>query len=440
MPEMTSLAEELIARVKARGADQAEVLVGTSASLSVAQRLGKREKLERAEERGLDLRVFIGRRKASVSTSDLQPAMLEELADRAIAMARAVPEDEFCGLAEPEMLATSWPELDLADPAEPSDSVLIEQVGAAEAAALAIPGITNSEGADSGWTRSEAILATSNGFRGTFAGTRWGISVAVLAGIGTAMERDYDYSSAVFAADLDPPATIGRRAGERAIRRLNPRRIETAKMPIVFDPRVANGLVSHFAGAINGASIARGTSFLKDHLHNQVFARNIAIIDDPHRRRGLRSRPFDWEGVSNRRMALIEDGVLETWLLDCRSARQLGLRSTGHGSRGGGPSPSNLYLAPGALTPAQLMADIGRGFYVTEMMGMGVNGVTGDYSRGAAGFLIENGELTLPVSEVTIAGNLKDMFLNLTPADDLKFRHGTDAPTVRIEGMTLAGA
>jgi PmbA protein len=252
------------------------------------------------------------------------------------------------------------------------------------------------------------------------------------------MERDYDYTGAIHGADLEAPDVIGRRAGERAVKRLNPCRIDTGKMPIVFDPRVSRGLIGNFAGAINGASIARGTSFLKDSLGKQVFAKGIRIVDDPHRRRGLRSRPFDTEGVANRRQLLIEDGVLQCWLLNCRSARQLGLKSNGHASSGG-PSPSNLYIEPGRQSPAQLMADIAHGFYVCELMGMGVNGVTGDYSQGAAGFLIDKGELGPPVSEVTIAGNLKDMFLELVPADDLAFRYGVDAPTIRIEGMTLAG-
>ncbi|HJT12047.1 MAG TPA: TldD/PmbA family protein, partial [Dongiaceae bacterium] len=352
--------------------------------------------------------------------------------------------DEFCGLADPALLVKVPVALDLEDKREPSEAALTDMIARAEDAARAVPGVTNSEGAEAGWGKVQIALAASNGFRGGYATSRWGISVSVLAGEGTGMERDYDFSSAVFGENLSDPETLGRSAGERTVRRLNPRKASTAKIPIVYDPRVANGLIGHFVGAINGASIARGTSFLKDKMGQQIFAKGIRIIDDPHRPRGLRSKPFDGEGVANKKRALIEDGVLTTWLLDCRSARQLKLTTTGHASRGTSspPSPSaaNLYLEPGKVTPADLMSDIKQGFYVTELIGMGINGVTGDYSRGAAGYWIENGKLTYPVSEVTVAGNLKDMFRNLTPANDLLFRYGTDSPTVRIDGMTLAGA
>jgi PmbA protein len=443
-PEPLQILEDLLKRAKANGAQAADCLLVRNTSLDVAQRLGKREKLERSEAQDLGLRVFVGKRQAIVSTSDLEPRMLDELAERAVAMARAVPEDEFCGLADPELLSKIPVALELEDTREPGEAELTEMIARAEDAARAVPGVTNSEGAEAGWGRVEVALAASNGFRGSYGGTRWGLSVSVLAGEGTAMERDYDYASAVFGGDLPAPETIGKSAGERAVRRLNPRKPKTAKVPIIYDPRVANGLISHFAGAINGASIARGTSFLKDKMGQQIFARGIRIIDDPHRPRGLRSKPFDGEGVANRRRALIEDGVLTSWLLDCRSARQLGLTTTGHATRGtsGPPSPSatNLYLEPGKMTPDELMSDIKQGFYVTELIGHGINGVTGDYSRGAAGYWIENGKLAYPVSEVTVAGNLKEMFQNLTPANDLTFRYGTDSPTVRIEGMTLAGA
>ncbi len=443
-PESLQILEDLLKRAKAKGAEAADCLLVRNVSLDVAQRLGKREKLERSEAQDLGLRVFVGKRQAIVSTSDLDPKMLDELAERAVAMARVVPEDEFCGLADQGLLVKALVALDLDDKREPSEAELTEMIARAEDAARAVPGVTNSEGAEAGWGRAEVALAASNGFSGSYAGTRWGLSVSVLAGEGTAMERDYDYATAVFGGTLPAPETIGKSAGERAVRRLNPRKPATAKLPIIYDPRVANGLIGHFVGAINGASIARGTSFLKDKMGQQIFAPGIRIIDDPHRPRGLRSKPFDGEGVANQKRALIEDGALTTWLLDCRSARQLGLTTTGHAARGtsGPPSPSatNLYLEPGRMTPEDLMADIRQGFYVTELIGHGVNGVTGDYSRGAAGYWIENGKLTYPVSEVTVAGNLKDMFRNLTPANDLLFRYGTDSPTVRIEGMTLAGA
>jgi PmbA protein len=439
-----TLLSDVVARATKTAADAADAVLFESASLSHAQRLGKIEKLERSESYDLGLRVLIGKRQAIVSSNDRSPAALSELIERAIAMAKTVPEDPYCGLAAADELARDWPSLDLEDPTEPAPEILIARAGAAEDAARAVPGVTNSEGAEASWSRSKVALVASNGFAGSYSGTHSSISAAVLAGAGTGMERDYDYSTAVWAEDLLDAAAIGKTAGERAVKRLNPCKVPTQKVPVVFDPRVAGGMLRHLVGAISGPAIARGTSFLKDKLGQRVFPAGLAIIDDPHRRRGLRAKPFDGEGVRNQRRALIEDGVLQTWLLDLRSARQLGLRTTGHASRGTsgppGPAPTNLYMEPGKVTPDALIADIKEGFYVGELMGMGVNGVTGDYSRGAAGFWIEDGKLAYPVSEVTIAGNLKDMFLHLTPAIDLVFKTGSDAPTLRIEGMTVAGA
>ncbi|HEX7390454.1 MAG TPA: metallopeptidase TldD-related protein, partial [Acidiphilium sp.] len=334
--------------------------------------------------------------------------------------------------------------LDMDDPAEPALETLMRRAGEAEEAALAFPGITNSEGAGASWSRNHVALATSRGFAGAYTRSSHGVSVSPIAGDGVAMQRDYEYSSAVHGADLNDPAGLGRAAAERAVSRLNPGRPATAKLPVVFHPRIAGSLLGHFAGAINGAAIARGTSFLKDAMGKSVFAPGVSVIDDPKRVRGLRSRAFDGEGQAVMRRSLIEDGVLTTWLLDSRSAAQLGLVTTGHASRGASsppsPAPTNLYLAPGALTADALIADIKLGLYVIELIGHGVNGITGDYSRGAAGFMIRDGQLAEPVAEITIAGNLRDMFRHLTPASDLEFRRGTDAPTVRIEGMTLAGA
>jgi PmbA protein len=378
-----------------------------------------------------------------VSSTTFDPSGFAALAERAVAMAKVVPEDPFAGLAEtaapPEHVA-----LDLDDRTEPDTEALLGRAAMAEDAALAVPGINNSEGASAGYGRTEALLVTSAGFAGRAVRSGHSVSATALAGSGTGMQRDYDYHSAVHLADLDDPAAIGRSAGERTIARLNPTRPATAKLPVVYDPRVSGGLVGHFVGAINGASVARGTSFLKDKMGERVFAPGIAIHDDPRRVRGPRSRAWDGEGTPTAARALIEDGVLTTWLLDSRSARQLGLTSTGHAARGTGgppsPSPSNLYLAAGTLSPAELMADIRLGLYITELIGMGINGVTGDYSRGAAGFMIRDGQLAEAVAEITVAGNLIDMFAHLTPASDLRFRRGTDAPTVRVEGMTLAGA
>jgi PmbA protein len=436
--------DRLIRAAKQAGADAADAIIAESVSAGVSYRLGKLEDVERAESADLGLRVFVGQQVAFVSSSDISPKGVAELPERAVAMARLAPEDRYAGLAPKELLATSFPQLDLEDSAEPSTEALIEAAKAVEGAAMAVKGITNSEGGGAGYGRAGIALATSEGFYGRYAATSHSMGVAVLAGEGTAMERDYDSASARHLADLENAEIIGRRAGERAVARLNPRKVKSQSVPVVYDPRAASGLVGHFAGAISGASIARGVSFLKDKMGQAIFAKGISIIDDPHRIRGLRSKPFDGEGVRNRRWALIEDGVLQTWLLDTASARQLGLTTTGHAARGTGgpPSPSttNLYMAPGNVTRDALMEDIREGFYITELMGMGVNGVTGDYSRGASGYWIENGKIAYPVSEVTIAGNLKDMFLNLTPANDLVFRTGVNAPTIRVEGLTVAGA
>ena len=433
----------LIARAQGLGADAADAVLFDSRSLSIAWRLGISEGIERAESRDLGLRVIVGQRQAIVSSTDLSDAALDELAMRAVAMAKTVPEDPYCGLADPDCLATEIPDLDLADEAEPEAAELARLAGTCEDAARAVAGVTNSGGAEADWSRSEIALVGSNGFAGRYAASRSSIGVSVLAGEGTAMERDYDYAMARHFADLEDAATIGARAGERTVARLNPQKMTTAKRAIVYDPRVANGLLRHFAAAISGAAIARGTSFLKDRLGERVFAPGLSVREDPLRPRGLSSRPFDGEGVATNPRELIADGVLTTWLLDSRSARQLGLQTTGHASRGttSAPSPgaTNLTFDPGAQTPEALIGEIDDGFYVTELIGMGVNGVTGDYSRGASGLAIVKGKLAHAVSEVTIAGNLKDMFAALTPANDLEFRYGTDAPTLRVDGMTVAG-
>jgi len=443
MTDALDFLSDLLGRARKAGADTADAVLAEGTSISHARRLGNLEKLERAEGQDLGPRVLVGKRQAIVSSSDRGPKAVAELIERAVAMAKAAPEDPHCGLAEPGEISRSIPDLDLDDPAEPSAETLVERARAAEEAAMAVPGITNSEGADASWSRSVRAMAATNGFAGRFAVSRHSVGAAVLAGEGTGMERDWDYHTAIHGADLEDAAAVGRRAGERAVRRLGPRKMATQKVPVVFDPRVSNGLLRHLAGAINGQAIARGTSFLRDRLGEAVFPEGITIVDDPFRRRGLASRPVDGEGIAGTRMKIVDRGRLTTWLLDLRSARQLGLASTGHAARGTGsppgPAASNLYLEPGTVTRDALLAAIPQGLYVTEMIGMGVNTVTGDYSRGASGFWIENGTLAYPVSEITIAGNLKDMFLNLTAADDLQFRYGADAPTVRVDGLTLAG-
>ena len=443
MNDLDRLAD-LVAAAKRAGADAADALLVQNASLSVSRRLGRIEQLERAEGFDLGLRVFIGKRQAIVSATDPDPKGFATLAERAVAMAKVVPEDPFGGLPDRFDPPRDPGPLDLFDPAEPSAEDLIARAAAAEDAALAVKGITNSEGADAGWGRVRIALVMSNGFAGGYARSSHSLSCTALAGTGTAMERDYEWSSVVHLSDLDDPATIGRRAAEKTLARLNPVRAKTARIPVVYAPRVSASLLGHLTSAINGAAVARGTSFLRDAMGTQVLPKGMVVRDDPTRRRGLRSRPFDGEGMAGGPRALVDDGVLTSWVLDWRSARQLGLASTGHASRGTGgppgPATTNLWLEPGAVTPAALMADIAEGLYVTDLIGMGVNGVTGDYSRGAAGFMIRNGQLAEAVSEITIAGNLKQMFLAMVAADDLTFRRGTDAPTIRVDGMTLAGA
>jgi PmbA protein len=440
---LTDRAERLVKAARDAGADAADAVALRSMSLSVELRDGAVEESERAEGDDLGLRVLVGGRQAVVSTNDLSADGSAALAERAVAMARAAPVDKFAGLADETLLAHKFPDLDLIDPDLPTVAELEQSARAAEQAALAVKGVTKSDSASASAGIGGMVLVTSHGFRGAYLGSRHGISMVAIAGEGTGMERDYDYSSALHAADLESPEKIGRVAGERAVERLNPRKVATRKVPVVFDPRIAGSLVSHLASAANGSSVARKTSFLRDKMGAKLFADGIRIIDDPLRKRGLRSHPFDGEGVAGKKLALVDDGILKSWLLDCATARELGLATTGHAQRGASsvpsPGPSNLHLEAGKLSPEELIADIKDGFYVTDLIGMGVNMVTGDYSRGASGFWIENGKRSYPVSEVTIAGHLLDIFRTLVPANDLEFRYGTNAPTLRVEGLTVAG-
>jgi PmbA protein len=425
------------------GADAADLLFVERRSLDVSWRLGDLEELERKEDRDLGLRVLVGRRQACASTSLLEPDGLVAFVRELVESARHLPDDAYAGLAEPGQLARDLPELDLFDPAEPTPDALLQAAATAEDAARAVAGVTNSDGASAGWSLASVHLAASNGLRARYQRSSHRLGATVLAGSGTAMERDWEYRSATHGDDLPAPAEIGRIAGERTVRRLNPQKAATASVPVVYDPRVAASLIRHLVGAISGEAIAKGTSFLKDSLGEAIMAPGIVVTDDPLRRRGQASRPLDAEGLPVTRRKLIDAGMLTTWLLDLATARQLGLRSTGHAARGTGgpPSPSatNLTLEPGSASRQALIGDIRSGLYVTDLMGMGINMVTGDYSRGASGFWIENGQLKWPVSEVTIAGNLRDMFANMQPADDLDIRSSCDAPTVRIDGMTVAG-
>jgi PmbA protein len=435
-------AERLVKAARAAGADAADAVALRSLSMSIEVRDGAVEESESAESDDFGLRVLVGKRQAVVSSNDTA-GDIAAFAQRAVAMAKAAPEDKFAGLADEGQLAHEFPDLDLTDNTLPNVAQLEAMARAAEAAGLAVKGVAKSGGASASAAVGGMVLVTSSGFRGAYLGSSHGLSMTVIAGQGTGMERDYDYSSVRHAADLDSAEAIGRSAGQRAVERVNPRKVSTRKVPVVFDRRVAGSLVSHLASAANGASIARKTSFLRDKMGQKLFAGGIRIVDDPLRRRGLRSRPFDGEGVAGKELALIEDGCLSSWLLDCATARELNLTTTGHAQRGASstpsPGPTNLHMNAGRLTPDELIADIKDGFCITDLIGMGVNMVTGDYSRGASGFWIENGKRTFPVSEVTIAGNLLDMFRAITPANDLEFRYATNAPTLRLEGLTVAG-
>jgi PmbA protein len=435
----------LIEAARKAGADAADALYAGEASLGINVRLGELEDVGRSEGEEIGLRVFVGQRSASVSSSDLSTHALNALVERAVAMAREAPEDPHAGLVPEELLFRGpLPDFEADDGADPAPAELKARALATEDAARAVPGVTNSEGASASAGRSVVALATSTGFCRGYTSSHYGGSASVIAGEGGAMQRDYASHATRHYAELDGPEEIGRLAGERTVRRLNPDKLSSGTMPIVFDPRVGGGLIGTLLGAISGPAIARRTSFLLGHENEAIFPEGITIVDDPHRIRGLRSRPFDGEGVATHRRALVEKGRVTGWLLNAASARQLGLQPNGHATRGLGGAPgvgaTNVHLEPGGLSPAELIADIDLGLYVTELIGQGVNPVTGDYSRGASGFLIERGEITRPVAEITVAGNLLTMFRALSAANDLEHRRTVNVPTLRIEGMTVAGA
>lgn len=444
LPEAEKLTDRVTALVEAArraGADAADAVAVRSRSSGVSVRLGKVEATASSESEDVSLRVFVGQRVASVSATAASDP--EELAARAIAMARVSPQDPFQGLADAALLVKAPRDLDLFDATHVAAARLKEDALAAEEAALAVKGVTNSGGSSASAGLGGMVLATSHGFIGRYVASRFSRSVSVIAGEGTAMERDYDFSSRQHFADLDSPEAIGRSAGERAVRRLGARKARTGPVDVVFDPRVARGIAGHLAGAINGDSVARKTSFLRDRMGKQVAAATITVTDDPLRRRGQASRPFDGEGVEGERLVMVENGVLKHWFLSTSTARELGLATNGRGSRSGSsvsPSSTNLAIEPGDKSPQELIGALKSGFYVTEVFGQGVDMVTGEYSRGASGFWIEDGKLAYPVSEVTIASNLKTMFLCMVAASDLDRNFGTAAPTLLIEGMTLAGS
>lgn len=443
--EAQAAAERLVARAVAGGADAADALYAGQGSTEVEVRLGELEHVGRSEGEEIGLRLFLGSRSATVASSDLSDDALAELITRALAMAGEAPEDPYAGLAPAELLASlPYPDLDSVDRAELDPGGLREMALAAEGAALAVPGVTNSSGGSASASASIIALATSGGFVGAYQSGGFSCSVAVVAGEGGSMQRDHFWHGARHLSDLDPPEQIGRFAGERAVARLNPVRPKSGPMPVLFDARVAHSLLGHLAGAISGASVARKSSFLQDKLGERIFAAGVTIIDDPLRRRGLRSRPFDGEGMKVRRAELVADGVLTSWMADSASARQLGIAPTGHSARGAGSapgvSPSNFYMEAGKRSREEIMAAFPEALLVTELIGQGVNGITGDYSRGAAGFLVRSGEIAEPVQEITIASNLITMFATLEPASDLEFRRGIDAPTVLVPEMTVATA
>ena len=433
----------LIEKAQKTGADSADAILVSGTSLSASCRLGEREMVERSEGHDVGLRVMVGKRQATVSTTDLAPDAIDALVERCVAMAKLAPEDPYCGLAAPAQLVQHRPEIEMADPNEPSPEYLAQQAEAVEDAARAVSGITNSDGGDAGWSKTEVMLAASNGFLGGYLRTGHSLGAVVIAGEGDRMQRDGEFSSAVYGGDLEDAESVGKRAAQRTVDRLDPVKPPSGRMPIVFEPQKARSLINHLMGAISGPAIARNTSFLKDKMGGQIFAPGITVSEDPHRPRGFRSKPFDAEGLPTSARDIIADGVLTTWLMDLASARQLGLESTGHASRGtsGPPSPgvTNLTLHPGEISPEDLIGDIEEGVYVTELMGMGVRLVTGDYSRSAAGFRIRDGKLAEPVADFTIAGHLSEMFASLTPASDLDKRSAMFVPTIRLEGLTVGG-
>lgn len=437
--------QSLVDRAIGAGATAADVLYVGDQSSGVQVRLGEIENVSRSEGEEIGLRLFVGQRSASAASSDLSDEALGILVERCLAMAREAPEDAFAGLAPSDRLQHgALPSLDCDDPAEPDPDALFSRALEAEKAALAVTGVTNSSGAGASASASTIALATSGGFSGAYRATGHGCSAVMIAGEGAAMQRDHAWHSARFLADLESASEIGQRAGKRAVARLNPIRPKAGKYPVIFDPRVSATLLGHFSGAISGTAIARKTSFLEDKLGTQLFAPGVTIVDDPLRLRGLRSRPFDGEGVAVSRQELVTAGKLNSWIAESASARQLGIAPTGHAARGigGAPSasPSNLFLAAGKRSRADILATFDEAVLIIELIGQGVNAVTGDYSRGAVGFMVRGGEIAEPIAEITIASNLLDMFATLEPASDLELRHGIDAPTLLIPEMMVAAA
>ncbi len=444
---LDDLAQALLAAARRAGAESCDAMVATGASQVIDVRGGKLEQAERSEATDVGLRVLIGQRQASVSSSDIRPETLEILAERAVAMAREAPEDPHAGLADPGQIATAWDisALELADPApEPEPAELQRRAAEAEAAALAVPGVAQVQASTAGYERRRIWMAASNGFEASHTRTDWYVSCAAIAGTGAGMERDSDGDARIWDADLRSAADIGARAGARAAERLGARRPKTGAYPVLFDERISTSLIGHLLGAANGAAVARGATWLRDKLGQQVLPDGLSIFEDPHRPRVAGSRPYDGEGLATQRRAIVDSGVLTCWVLDLASARQLGMQSTANAKRGigGVPRPGtwNIALTQGDATRADLIRDMGTGLLVTSMIGSTINSNTGDYSRGASGFWIEDGEIAYPVNELTIAGNLHDMLMRMTPANDARTHLSSVVPSLLVEGMTLAGA
>lgn len=442
MKNYTDILQDLVKKSCKQGATAAEAMYVEGEGVSVTIHDKQLENLERHEGHDLGLRIVIDGKQAIGSTTDLSTNSLSRLIEQTISMAKHLPADPYCVLGSPDQLIKDIPDVDSYDSTEVKTDTLIQMAKECEEATLSVEGVSTTEEIECSWSKSKSILVSSNGFLGEKKGSSTSLVSVSIAGTFPGMQTDYDYDSAIYLKDLKSPSLVGKQSGERAVKRLNSKKVETGNFPIIFDPRVGSGLLGSFAQAVNGISVARGKSFLKDSLGQKIFNDCVTVIDNPLIKRGKRSRPFDAEGLPTKAIEVIKEGVLTTWIMNLSAAKQLKMKSTGSASRTPGslpmPSVSNFYIQPGISTPKDVIKSINKGFFVTEVMGNGINLITGDYSMGASGFWIENGEIVYPISEASIAGNLKDMFKNMVPCSDLDFRYGIDVPTLLIEGMTTA--
>ena len=441
--QINEKADFLIKKSKKSGADSVDVVYIENTNIDVGCRLKKIEKLERSESNDIGLRFIKNKKQVIVSSNDLTKKNLEELIYKASKMVGAIPRDPYCSIAKKKDLIKKIPNLEIFDSKEPTIKSLKDKVIEAENAGLNVKGVTNSEGAEIGWNKSKIYLFNSNGLNVSYQSSSYDIYAVLIAGRGTLMEREYEFASSVFEKDLTKTSLVGKKAGELAVKKINPKKIKTSKIPVIFSPRVANSFLKHLSSAINGNSITRGTSFLKKKLNKKIFSSNINIIDNPLKKKGLQSKPFDGEGLETKKTQIIKNGELKTWFLDLATAHQLRLKSTAHASRNISspptPSPTNLYFEPSNISPKSLIGNIKKGVYLTELMGSSVNLTNGDYSRGGSGFWIDKGEITYPINGITIADNLNEMFKKIILANDLEFKHGLNSPTMLIEDMIVAG-